>query len=96
MEEIVQTFGRFTRNEETILMWVAIGLALAFVGVLILDFLRRRKQDLRYQTRSGSLGQMLRRPFRRARVFYEGLRALDWQGARSRQWEPRKHTRKRK
>ena len=96
MEEILQMVGGFTRSEVTILMWVAIGLAVAFVGVVILDFLRRRKQNHRYQTRRGSLGQMLRHPFRRARVFYEGLRELDRQGARSRQWEPRKHTRRRK
>jgi hypothetical protein len=82
MEEIEQMVGRSTWSDVTILMWVAIGLALVFVGVLIFDFLRRRKQDLRYQSRPGGLGRMLRRPFRRARVFREALREMRRQRAR--------------
>ena len=82
MEEIEQAFGRFTWSEVTILMWVAIGLALVFVGVLIFDFLRRRKRELRYQTRPVGLGRMLRRPFRRARAFRKALREMRRQRAR--------------
>ena len=95
MENTDQMVGRFTWSNVTILMWVAIGLALVFVGVLIFDFLRRRKQDLRYQTRPGGLGRMLRRPFRRARAFREALREMRRQRARRGELNHQKHRRRR-
>jgi hypothetical protein len=74
-------------------MLVAIGLALAFVGLLIFDFLSRRKRHLRHQTRPGGLGRMLSRPFRRARAFREALREMRRDRARRAEWDPQKHPR---
>ena len=81
--------GLLSGTNETYLLYVAIGLALLFVGVLVFDFLRRRRRKRRYETQSGNLGRALSRPFRRVREFFEALSHLHRHRMRRKEWDHR-------
>ncbi len=76
MEEVNELAGRVDALNPTILMWIAIGLGVVFVGVMILDYLRRKKRHDRYRTRHGGLRRVLTRPFRRARSLWHAIKDL--------------------
>ena len=95
MDELEQLLGDTPRTT-TILMWVAIGLGLVFLGLLIFDDAKRQKEKHRYESRHKRLCRVWTLPFRRARAFCQGLRELARHRDRSSQLEHRKHTRSRR
>jgi hypothetical protein len=87
-EELARLIGM---SGTKILLWIAIGLGLVFIGVLIFDHLRRKRRRHRYRTRPKGLGRTLTKPFRRVRAFWHALKELRRQRVRRRQWdEPRR------
>ena len=91
MSELDQLAGASTM---AILMWVAVGLSLAFLALLVGDHIKRKRNRNRYRRRAGGLGRSLTRPFRRAAGFWDALSELRRQRARRREWEAPQHSRR--
>jgi hypothetical protein len=56
-------------SSETLLLWVAVGLAIIFLGLLVFDLLRRRRPRRRRRREPEKLGPTLLKPFTRLRAF---------------------------
>jgi hypothetical protein len=82
---------RFVPATGTVLLWVAIGLAVLFIGLLIYDQVRRRRPRHRRlgEPRPG-FRAALRRPFQQAKRLREELRSLARERARRKQRDEKK------
>jgi hypothetical protein len=60
--------GRFNLTSETVLLSLAIGLAVVFIGLLVFDFVRRRKRQSHQRHERGGFRARLFKPYRRARA----------------------------
>ena len=63
-------------SNEMLLLWLAIGLAVVFVGLLVYDHLRRRKRTYRPRSKPEGLRAKLLKPAHRARAFQSDLEQL--------------------
>jgi hypothetical protein len=61
----------------TTLLWVAVGLAVFFIGLLVFDFVNRRKKVRRLRgAKPETLKEKLLKPIQRARAFKRDLRQI--------------------
>ena len=63
-------------SSETLLLWIAVGIAVVFLGLLVYDFVRRRKHRRRQRSEPESLRARLLKPLRRAQAFQSDLRKM--------------------
>jgi hypothetical protein len=75
----------------TVLLWVAVGLAVVFLGILFYDLVRRRQRRRHHRREPEGPAEKLVKPFRRVRAFQIDLwKALHHRArqARARRDEP--------
>ena len=63
-------------SSETLLLWIAVGIAVVFLGLLVYDFVRRRKHRRRYRGEPESLRAKLLKRLRRAQAFKGDLEQI--------------------
>jgi uncharacterized iron-regulated membrane protein len=64
-------------SSEILLLWVAVGLAVVFLGLLAIDFFkRRRKSHRRRRNKPKSLREILLTPIHRAQAFRSDLERM--------------------
>jgi cytochrome c biogenesis protein ResB len=64
-------------SNEKVLLWLAVGLAVVFVGLLVVDLIRRRKRERRWRrSEPKGLRARLLEPFHRAQAFKSDLERL--------------------
>ena len=86
--------GHIAAINPMILMWVAIGLGLLFMGVMILDYLKRKRRHRHHHRRHHTgLKRALTRPFRRVQEFWQAIKELRRQRARQKRWQEPRHLR---
>ena len=77
-------------GNETLLLWVAVGLAIVFLGLLAFDLIKRRKRD-RWRRRHGPKGlrAKLLGPVHRAQALRSDLEQLLHERSHHKDREPR-------
>ena len=73
---------RFDNGAETVWLWLAIGVAALFIGLLIYDQVARRRRIGRSHLPRESFLTLLRRPFREAKLLREELRRVSRERSR--------------
>jgi peptidoglycan/LPS O-acetylase OafA/YrhL len=63
-------------SSETLLLWIAVGIAVVFLGLLVYDFVRRRKHRRRHRGEPESLRAKLLKRLRRAQAFKGDLEQI--------------------
>ena len=76
-------------SNEMLLLWLALALAVVFLGLLVYDFLRRRKHRRRQRCEPESLRAKLLKPLRRAQAVQSDLREVLRERARRNQRDRR-------
>jgi hypothetical protein len=81
---------RVINGTEMVLLWLAISLAVLFIGVLIFDQFRRRKRGRRPGEPRGGLRAALRRTFRQLKILRQDLKAMALERSRRKERGERK------
>ena len=78
-------------SNETLLLWLAVGLAIVFLALLVFDIVRRRRRARRrQQSDRGTLREKLLKPVQRVRAFQSDLdRMFHERSRRGRRHRPR-------
>jgi hypothetical protein len=75
---------------DTLLLWVAVALAVLFLGVLVLDRVTRGKRRRRHPRRHENFGERLRNSFEQARALKGELKRMLQERARRRRGRGRR------
>ena len=81
---------RMFSGTEMVVLWVAIGLAVLFIGALVYDQIRRRKRTWRPGEPREGFRAALGRPFQRIRMLRQELKTLAGERSRRKQRAERK------
>ena len=63
-------------SNEMLLLWIAVGLAVVFVALLVYDHMRRRKRGRFQRSKPEGMRAKLLKPARRARAFQSDLEQM--------------------
>jgi hypothetical protein len=94
MQTIAKLSVRPEGSNGNILLWIALGLGVVCLAVILFGLLRREKRKHGHRTHSGGLQRTLTRPFRRIRAYFQGMVELHHQRAEHRKWAKPKRRRK--
>jgi len=76
MEEDDNWAMRFVGTNDALLLWIGIGLAVVFIGLLVFDWMRHRRQRRHYERKPEGLRARLFRPFRNIRIALVELQGM--------------------
>ena len=90
MQNHADLAGRFTLSSEALLLCIAAGLAVVFLGLLVYDIARRRKRSGRRQREPKGLWAKLHKPYHRARTLQGELAEMLHERSRRKERDRRK------
>jgi hypothetical protein len=76
MEDDDSFIPQYIMGHGTWLLWVGIGLAVVFLGLLVFDLVRHRKRGGHHRRKPESLRARLLNPFKRMRAFQDELKGM--------------------
>jgi len=90
MDAIDGLAGLFQENQK-ILLWIAISLAVGFICLLVFDVVKNRRRDNRFAARPGGIWRTLKQPFRNVAALVAAFKELRRQRAQRRSWDTPRH-----